>query len=63
MIPGAFATKAILGFFLVATNDAAASNDILLSAIENTVRVALTVFALGTGLALPRLVLSMRSDL
>ena len=57
MIPGGFATKAILGLFAVATQHAAATNDMLIGVIESTVQVAFIVGALGTGIAIPGLLL------
>ncbi len=57
MIPGAFAAKAILGLFAVTAPHAVASNEMLVMAVENTLRVTFTIGALGTGLAIPTLLL------
>jgi hypothetical protein len=50
---GGFATKAILGLFAIMAQHPGATNDTLLAALENTQRVAFTIGALGTGLAIP----------
>jgi uncharacterized membrane protein YjjB (DUF3815 family) len=59
MIPGGFATKAILGLFAIAVNDSA-NNETLVTALDNTLRVMFTIGALGTGLAIPNLILQGR---
>jgi len=58
MIPGGFATKAILGLFTVMAPNAA--NDTLGTAVGNALHVAFTIGALGTGLAIPTLLLRVR---
>jgi uncharacterized membrane protein YjjB (DUF3815 family) len=58
MIPGAIAAKAILGLFAVAAQSGA--NDTLVTAVENTLRVAFTIGALGTGVAIPTLLMRAR---
>jgi uncharacterized membrane protein YjjB (DUF3815 family) len=60
MIPGGFATKAILGLFTVMAQHPSAANDMLIAALENTLRVTFTIGALGTGLAIPTLLLRVR---
>jgi uncharacterized membrane protein YjjB (DUF3815 family) len=60
MIPGGFATKAILGLFAAISQHPNAANDVFVTALENTLRVASTIGALGTGLAIPTLVLRVR---
>ena len=62
MIPGGVATKAILGLFAVAAQHPSATNQTLVTAVENTLRVMFTIGALGTGLALPTLQLRMRGN-
>ncbi len=57
MIPGAFAAKAILGLFATTANELSPANDVLLNAIHNSLHVVLTLGALGTGVALPILLL------
>lgn len=57
MIPGGHAARALLGL-LALTNDAhTTSNEAFISAMENTLHVVFTVGALGTGLAVPILLL------
>lgn len=60
MIPGAFAAKAILGLFAIATHSDA-GNEALVSAVTSTLRVLFTIGALGTGLAIPTLLLEIRA--
>jgi uncharacterized membrane protein YjjB (DUF3815 family) len=58
MIPGGFATKAILGLFAItAQPSAAAANEALVPALVNSLRVIFTIGALGTGVAIPTLLL------
>lgn len=60
MIPGGFAAKAILGLFAITAQHPTASNETLITAIENTLRVTFTMVALGAGVAIPTLLLRMR---
>jgi uncharacterized membrane protein YjjB (DUF3815 family) len=60
MIPGAFAAKAILGLFAIAAQHPTAPNETLIAAMDNTLRVTLTMGALGTGVAIPILLLRVR---
>jgi uncharacterized membrane protein YjjB (DUF3815 family) len=62
MVPGSFAAKAILGFFaLTAANPASGvATETLLTAVENSLRVGFTIGAIGTGLAIPTLILRVR---
>jgi uncharacterized membrane protein YjjB (DUF3815 family) len=60
MIPGGVAAKAILGLFAVTVQHPATSNEMLVMAVENTLRVMFTIGALGTGLAIPTLLLRAR---
>jgi len=60
MIPGGVATRAILGLFAVAAQHSSATNQTLVTAAEDTLRVMFTIGALGTGLALPTLRLPAR---
>jgi uncharacterized membrane protein YjjB (DUF3815 family) len=59
MIPGAFAAKAILGLFAV-TQHSTATNETLIAAIDDTLRVTFTMGALGIGVAIPTLLLRVR---
>jgi uncharacterized membrane protein YjjB (DUF3815 family) len=59
MIPGGFAAKAILGLFAI-TAQHAAGNETLIAAIENILRVTFIMGALGTGVAVPTLLLRLR---
>jgi uncharacterized membrane protein YjjB (DUF3815 family) len=58
MIPGAIAARAILGLFAATAQPGA--GDALVTAAENSLRVAFTIGALGTGLAIPTLLLRAR---
>jgi uncharacterized membrane protein YjjB (DUF3815 family) len=60
MIPGAFAAHAILGLFAVTAQQAGAANETLLTALDNALRATFTIGALGTGLAIPTLLLRVR---
>ena len=60
MIPGGIAAKAILGLFAVAAQHPAVTNETLVTAVENSLRVIFTIGALGTGLALPTFLLGGR---
>ncbi len=60
MIPGASAANAILGLFAVTTPHPIAATETLVTAVENTLRVTFTIGALGTGLAIPTLLLRVR---
>lgn len=60
MVPGGFATKAILGLFAITAQHPTATNETLITAMDNTLRVTFTVGALGIGLAIPTLPLQRR---
>jgi uncharacterized membrane protein YjjB (DUF3815 family) len=63
MVPGSFAAKAILGFFALTSpslTDTTMVNTTLIEAVQYTLRVMFTVGALGTGLAIPTLLLRVR---
>lgn len=62
LIPGAFAAKAILGLFAVSTHEAGNENEILIAALANALRVLFTIGALGTGLAIPTMLLHLRGN-
>jgi uncharacterized membrane protein YjjB (DUF3815 family) len=60
MIPGAVAARAILGLFAVTAQPATASGDAFFAALENALLVAFTIGALGTGVAIPTLLMRTR---
>jgi uncharacterized membrane protein YjjP (DUF1212 family) len=55
MVPGSFAAKAVLGLFVLTSTDPAHSAEMLTTTMQYTLRVMFTVGAIGTGLAMPRL--------
>jgi hypothetical protein len=59
-LPGSFAAKAVLGLFALTAIDSAHATESLVTAVQFTVRVLFTVGAIGTGLAMPRLLWRMR---
>ena len=60
MLPGGFATEAILGLFAITAQHPVATNETVITAVDNTLSVMFTVGALGIGLALPTLLLRVR---
>ncbi len=60
MVPGSFAAKAILGLFALTSVDAANATEPLITAVQYTLRVTFTIGAIGTGLAIPTLLLRVR---
>ena len=59
MVPGSFAAKAILGLYTLtigANNDA----ETLITAVQYTLRVSFIIGAIGTGLAIPTLLLRVK---
>jgi uncharacterized membrane protein YjjB (DUF3815 family) len=60
MIPGGFATKAILGLFAVTAHDYPATSEALATAVQNGLRVSFIMGALGTGLAIPNVLFRSR---
>jgi uncharacterized membrane protein YjjB (DUF3815 family) len=60
MVPGSFATKAILVLFALTAQSPHAADTTLLIAVESGLRVIFTVGAIGTGLAVPTLLLRVR---
>ena len=60
MIPGGFAAKGILGLFAVTLQHPAGTDQAFLEALESALRVTFTIGALGTGLAMPILVVRAR---
>jgi uncharacterized membrane protein YjjB (DUF3815 family) len=60
MIPGGFAAKAILGLFALTLPTVHDAQQTLLSSVQDTLRVTFTVGAMGTGLAIPSMLLRVR---
>jgi uncharacterized membrane protein YjjP (DUF1212 family) len=60
MVPGSFAAKAVLGLFALTATDLAHPTDTLTTAVQFTLRVMFTVGAIGTGLAIPALLLRVK---
>ncbi|MEY4388114.1 MAG: hypothetical protein RLY20_3397 [Verrucomicrobiota bacterium] len=60
MVPGSFAAKAILGLFALTSPSLMSGTDTLMTAVEYTLRVLFTIGAIGTGLAIPMLLLRVR---
>jgi len=60
MIPGAFAAKAILGLFAITAQHPTATDDTFIAAMDNALRVTFIMGALGTGVAIPTLLLRVR---
>lgn len=60
MVPGSFAAKAILGLFAVAQQTTGDAGAILLTAVQFSLRVVFTIGAIGTGLAIPSLLMRVR---
>jgi uncharacterized membrane protein YjjB (DUF3815 family) len=61
MIPGGFAARAFLGLFSITLpQPSAAGNEALITALTYSLRVIFTIGALGTGLAIPTLLLRLR---
>ena len=59
MIPGSFAAKAILGLYALTTGTATDAQAII-TAIQYSLRVIFIIGAIGTGLAIPSLLLRVR---
>ena len=59
MVPGLFATKAILGFFALTAPVPKDPDETLITSVEFFLRVAFTIGAIGTGLAIPSLLLKV----
>jgi uncharacterized membrane protein YjjB (DUF3815 family) len=57
MIPGALVAKAILGLFAITATPPEAIGETVPIALAYALRVAFVVFALGTGLAVPTILL------
>lgn len=62
MVPGLFATKAILGFFALTAPAPQNPDETLIISVEFFLRVIFTIGAIGTGLAIPSLVLRVLDE-
>ncbi|HWI58071.1 MAG TPA: threonine/serine exporter family protein [Bacillota bacterium] len=60
MVPGGFAAKAILGLFALTAPAPKAADATLILAVENFLRVLFTIGAIGTGVAIPAMLLRVR---
>ena len=60
MVPGSFAAKAILGLFALTAPNPTGAGETLITAVEYTLRVTFTIGAIGTGLAIPSLLLRVK---
>ena len=60
MVPGSFAAKAILAMFALAATGTTDASATLITAVEFALRVTFTIGAIGTGLAIPTLLLLVR---
>jgi uncharacterized membrane protein YjjP (DUF1212 family) len=60
MIPGGFAAKAILGLFALTAPTVQNADQTLLISVQNSLRVMFTIGAMGTGLAIPSMLLRVR---
>jgi len=59
MVPGGFAAKAILGLFALTAQSPVNPDKTLIISVEYFLRVLFTIGAIGTGLAIPSLLLKM----
>ena len=62
MVPGSFAAKAILGLYALTTSSSVSDSQTLITAVQYTLRVIFTMGAIGTGLAIPALLLRSRAS-
>jgi uncharacterized membrane protein YjjB (DUF3815 family) len=60
MVPGSFAAKGILGLFSLTSSQVTGADQMLITAVQYTLRVTFTIGAIGTGLAIPNLLLRVR---
>jgi len=60
MVPGSFAAKAILGLFALTQQSPADAGETLITAVQYSLRVAFIIGAIGTGLAVPTLLMRVR---
>jgi uncharacterized membrane protein YjjB (DUF3815 family) len=62
MVPGSFAAKAILGLYALTSAGVSSDPQVFITAMQYSLRVAFTIGAIGTGLAIPTLLLRMRKS-
>lgn len=62
MVPGSFAAKAIIGLFAVTTSAVVNESNMLVTAIQHMLRALFITGAIGTGLAIPTLLLRVRGS-
>jgi uncharacterized membrane protein YjjB (DUF3815 family) len=60
MIPGGFAAKAIIGLFALTLPTVQNADQTLMLSVQNALRVMFSVGAMGTGLAIPSMLLRVR---
>ena len=60
IIPGGFAAKAILGLFALTAPTVHEADQTLIASVQNALRVMFTIGALGTGVAIPSMLLRVR---
>jgi len=60
MVPGSFAAKAILAMFALTSTSTVDASETLIPAVQFALRVTFTIGAIGTGLAIPTLLLRVR---
>jgi len=60
MVPGSFAAKAILAMFALTSTSTVDASETLITAVQFALRVTFTIGAIGTGLAIPTLLLRVR---
>jgi uncharacterized membrane protein YjjB (DUF3815 family) len=61
MVPGSFAAKAIIGLFALTTSVVVNESEPLVTAAQYTLPAMFTTGAIGTGLAVPTLLLRVRT--
>jgi uncharacterized membrane protein YjjP (DUF1212 family) len=60
LIPGGFAAKAILGLLALTATHVQNADQTLMMSVQNVLRVTFTIGALGTGLAIPSMLMRVR---
>lgn len=53
LVPGALASKALLSLFALARTPAVTDPQMLFDAVQSSLRVIFTIFAIGTGMVIP----------
>jgi uncharacterized membrane protein YjjB (DUF3815 family) len=62
MVPGGFAAKGILGLFALTQPVIQSADQTLIVSVQHALRVVFTVGAMGTGLAIPSMLLRVRRN-